>query len=59
MSELEHSQAALERAAILIRPRHPLRARRILNHAQSVASTKELLAYDWHDEDAAREGHAA
>lgn len=52
LRELEQSQASLERASILMKPRHPGRAHRILNHAQSVASTIELLAFDWHDEDA-------
>jgi hypothetical protein len=52
LRELDISQASLERAADLIKPRYPKRALRILNHAQSVASTKELLAFDWHDEDA-------
>jgi hypothetical protein len=52
LRELETSLASLERASNLIRVRYPKRAHRILNHAQSVASTIELLAYDWHDEDA-------
>lgn len=52
LRELSQSQASLERAADLMRAVYPERARRILNHAQSVASTQELLAYDWHDEDA-------
>lgn len=53
LRELEVSQASLERAADMIKEHYPKRAHRMLNHAQSVASTRELLAFDWHDEDRA------
>jgi len=53
LRELEESQASLERAGSLLNQIHSSRSRLVLNQAQIVSCTKELLAYDWHDEDVA------